>query len=125
MCAFKIFQHIVIVLFFVFMITACPFIETEEKIKIVNDSGSDPITSVNIDNACSNGWSGERSTNIPVNDSQTFEVDAGDYDIRACKSTQSGTFCTIWHDEFVDWDETVTFDYSYGEDYTSSKQNSC
>ena len=112
------------ILFFSSLLTACPFIETDGEVEIINDSSS-PIVSVNIDSGCSNGWSGEHSTNIPINGSQRFKVDAGDYDIRACREFQGTTLCAIWYDEWVDWDKTVTFRFSYREGYTTTKESSC
>lgn len=114
--------HLALLLFSLFMLTGCPWWETEGEIEIVNNGTDGNIISVNIDTDCTDGWSGEHSTNIAEGGSQRFEVDAGEYDIRACTYVNGFWNCDIWFSEWVDWDETRTFHYSNGN---VNKQSSC
>lgn len=118
----KYLMHLALILFSLFMLTGCPWWETEGEIEIVNNGSEGTITWVNIDTDCNNGWSGSHSTSIPEGSSRSFEVDAGDYDIRACTYFSGNWYCEIWRSEWVDWDETRSFYYYSG---TIGRDSSC
>ncbi|GMR21285.1 MAG: hypothetical protein BMS9Abin36_1885 [Gammaproteobacteria bacterium] len=115
--------QILVIFSLALFITACPGADPEDlvdlsgSITIVNNT-SNTFTTVNIDENCTNGWSGEFSSTLNPNSSGTYTVNSSiatdTFDVRVCDSGK--TTCYIWFNNaaVAGTSDTLNTDFATG-----------